>query len=198
LFSIRYGPGPFQPAIACVSTPVPWMPEIYELRIWVSPLFPRHAVDVAAVDDEVLRHHRQRILAAVAAAELEQVGARRRLARQDLDRLQAPVGRARRRAERGAVVIRAHLGQQARVRRIDPRPRRRQRRIRSGRSNRDVGAAALGRQEEIAGEHSTGRQQDRVTRLGGIDGGLQVASGRYADGSRPRGRRERQHTRTRE
>ena len=38
LFSIRYGPGPFHPQIACVSMPCPLMLLIWELRIDVSAL----------------------------------------------------------------------------------------------------------------------------------------------------------------
>ena len=38
LFSIRYGPGPFHPQIACVSMPCPLMLLICQLRIDVSAL----------------------------------------------------------------------------------------------------------------------------------------------------------------
>ena len=110
-----------------------------------------HAVDVAAVDDEMLGDLRERRLARVAAAELEQVRARRRFTRQDFDELQTPVGGARGRLKRRAIVIRLDFRKQTRRRRCDPNAsagqRRIVRRIERGVEKGPSLGAALGRAE---------------------------------------------------
>ena len=46
-------------------------------------------------------------------------------------------------------------------------------------------------QDEVAGEGGTGLELDHVSRLGGIEGGLEIAAGLHADELAARGRRVR-------
>ena len=103
MFSIRYGPGPFQLSIACVSCVDAF--EVGEVRVQhlrvaavqrqPAPLAEaRVTVQIAAIDDEVLRYRRQRRLPRdPAAAELHQVGAASWRIRGELEEQQRPVVR---------------------------------------------------------------------------------------------------------
>jgi len=147
-------------------------------------------VEVAAVDDEVLRHRRQRVLTRSRRTEFHEIDARRRGGRQKFDELEAPVRRARRRPDRGSGGRRPQLGQQRRVLRVHPLARGRQRAVGRRRSDGDERGAAFRRQLDAV-ERRAGLQKDGVSWLGRVDRGLQVASRGNSDGgSARRGRRE--------
>jgi hypothetical protein len=49
------------------------------------------------------------------------------------------------------------------------------------------GAAALGREDEVAGEDGASLEQDRIAWRGGVDSRLEVAAGRHGNGCGARG-----------
>ena len=130
------------------------------------------AVQVAAVHHEVLRHGGQRALGRAGAAKLDEVGAARRRAGQELEELQCPVGRAWIGAHRRPRRRRADPGEQRRRRRRDAHARRREYRIGARRSDGDWRGAALHAQLERAVECRARLHDDGVARFRGVDRGL--------------------------
>ncbi len=134
--------------------------------------FQRIAVDIAAVDDDLLRRLRAIALRRAAVAEQDDV-AGAVLRRRELEQLEAPVVRARGRSQRRLAIWRLDLRQQRGVRRQHSRAGLRLIR-RVSRPDRDELGAVLARQHEIADVRHAGPKQDGIPRARAIDRGLQI------------------------
>ena len=129
------------------------------------------------------------------AAELDEVGAAGRGARQDLEEEQPPVGRARRRPNAGAVLVERIFAQRAPRRPGSMRvPAAGSEASARRRSNGDVGAAALRRQHVVAVEDRARPAARSCRPAGGVDRRLQIAAGRDRDGGRAGACRHQQYS----
>ena len=185
-----YGPGPFQPLIACALT-VDRL-DVGDIGIGdarrravqadAARLAERRiAVNVAAIDLEIVRHARPGRTAP--RSRRPAGGCRPRLSRSARTRGTAAGSDARRGCggERRVRVGRLNLREQRRLRRIDAGGRAGERRVRRRRANGDVPVTALGRQHEVADEGRTGLEPNRVAGRGAVDRGLQIAAGGHGD-----------------
>ena len=153
----------------------------------------RVAVEIAAIDHQVLRHRRERALGRACAAEFDEVGAAGRRAGQKLEKLQRPIGRARIRPHRRPRRRRANLGEQRRRRRRDALSRGRQHAVRARGSDGDRRRAVLHPQPERAVEGGARLQHDGVPGVGGVDRRLEITARIDRQRGRRHGRGGREH-----
>ena len=136
----------------------------------------RVTVDVAAVDDDIVRDLRQDLLAGRPATEGYQVAV---VAADDFQQHEAPVVRPRCGLDHGSRVRRRQLRHQPAVARKDPRALRH--RITGIRTNRDEAGSVLRRQREVADVGGAGDQRDGVAWLGVEQRGVQISIRRNGD-----------------
>src|SRR5215813_3957537 len=145
----------------------PTMPAIYEFLIVVD-----------AIDDEIVRDHRERRL--VAVAELDDVVVALEV-REEFEQLQLVMMGEWRRRDRRPAVRRLDLRQQRRVARVDPGIVAGQPRSIAGRSDRHVRTSRFRRQDEIACERRASLEHDGVAWLRVVDRRLEIPASVHCD-----------------
>ena len=139
------------------------------------------AVDVAAIDDQIVGHAIEAGLREGAVAERQDVSGAG-LVRSEFEEHDRPVMSARGGAQRRRPIRRLQPRQPASVLRPDALADLRQAFGCLG-ANRDVAGAALLRQDEVPGERRARRQFDDVSRNRTIEHRLKIASGGHLNGS---------------
>ena len=138
-------------------------------------------MNVAAINDEIVRHLAQAVLCRAGVAERDNAIINRRVRSDaDFEADQAIMMRRRRRLQRRHGVGRDHFRHRGGVGSASACAFSGQRR-KIGRANDDPVVAALGRQNEVAREDRAGFEHDLIAGLRLIERGLQVSTGSNVD-----------------